>query len=81
MTFSFEMLTDYLSTQSILILGFAFVLYIAASRLLLHSLTSFPGPRLSALTELYVFYYEIVKDGLFVDHLKDLHRIYGMLLA
>ena len=66
---------------SYLQLFFAFVVlqlvYTALSRLVFHPLRSFPGPRLAALTNKYQAYYEILQDGGFVAHLKELHAIYG----
>ncbi|KAF9039634.1 cytochrome P450 [Hymenopellis radicata] len=52
-------------------------LYIAFSRLYLHPLKAFPGPRLAALTDYYQAYYEVWRNGMFTRHTEDLHRLYG----
>ncbi len=58
-------------------LALSYVLYLAVYRLLFHPLKSFPGPRLAALTGWYQTYYEVFCDGLFVQKLEELHKIYG----
>ncbi|KAI5893955.1 cytochrome P450 [Schizophyllum commune H4-8] len=42
-----------------------------------HPLSRVPGPLMAALTDYYVMYYEVVKDGSLVDQLEKLHAIYG----
>ena len=46
-------------------------------RLVFHPLAHFPGPRLAAATWWYMTYYEVYKNGAFVDHLAELHKRYG----
>jgi len=48
-------------------------------RLLFHPLSSFPGPKLAAVTSLYQVYYDVYRGGQFLDKLKELHAIYGVL--
>ena len=36
-----------------------------------------PGPLFAALTDYYVTYYDIVKDGATVEQLQKLHALYG----
>jgi hypothetical protein len=48
-------------------------------RLFLHRLRGFPGPKLAAITSLYKTYYEVFKGGELLQHLMELHVIYGML--
>ncbi|OJZ89330.1 hypothetical protein ASPFODRAFT_58058 [Aspergillus luchuensis CBS 106.47] len=40
-------------------------------------LAKFPGPLLAAATELYEFYYDVIRDGQFVWHIERLHQKYG----
>ncbi|KJA28231.1 hypothetical protein HYPSUDRAFT_809867 [Hypholoma sublateritium FD-334 SS-4] len=49
----------------------------AAKRLYQHPLSKYPGPGLAALTLWYKAYFDIVKDGGWVEHLEGLHEIYG----
>ncbi|KAK7440395.1 hypothetical protein VKT23_017032 [Stygiomarasmius scandens] len=46
-------------------------------RLFLHPLRNFPGPRIAALTDYYAGYYDIVKDGGFLNRIKQLHAQYA----
>lgn len=46
-------------------------------RLFWHTLRSFPGPTLAALTSWYKGYYALVKDGGFLEQLEKLHEQYG----
>ncbi|KAI3616665.1 cytochrome [Moniliophthora roreri] len=59
------------------ILCASYVLAVGAYRLFLHPLRKFPGPKLAALTTFYRAYHDVVKDGKFVYHLQDLHKVYG----
>jgi hypothetical protein len=43
-----------------------------------HDLSKYPGPPLAAATTLYRAYYDIVKDGGWLEHLFSLHEKYGM---
>ncbi|KAI3614033.1 benzoate 4-monooxygenase cytochrome p450 [Moniliophthora roreri] len=45
-------------------------------RLLLHPLRNFPGPKLAAVTEYYQAYFDIVKGGELLNHLRELHGEY-----
>lgn len=46
-----------------------------------HPLSKYPGPPLAAVTSLYRAYFDIVKDGEWVNHLFSLHAKYGDLLS
>ncbi len=46
-------------------------------RLLFHPLHKFPGDKLAALTGWYREYYDLVKDGDWVEQLQRLHHKYG----
>lgn len=43
-----------------------------------HALSKYPGPPLAAATTLYRAYYDIVKDGGWLEHLFSLHETYGI---
>lgn len=49
------------------------------SRLYLHPLSKFPGPKIAAVSRWYEFYYDVVLGGAFVGHLPELHKKYGIL--
>ncbi|KAL1723449.1 cytochrome P450 [Schizophyllum commune] len=59
------------------IAALARTLIICVRRLYFHSLSRVPGPLLAALTDYYVTYYDIVKDGATVGQLQRLHAFYG----
>jgi hypothetical protein len=63
--------------------GFTFgVIYLSITtvrHLFLHRLRGFPGPKLAAITSLYKTYYEVFKGGELLQHLTELHEIYGTL--
>ena len=79
MTFKFDIMSSYSysTSQTVLITALAYLCYAVASRLVFHPLKNFPGPRMAAFTEMYAFYYEIWQNGLMVQHIKELHRVYG----
>lgn len=62
------------------ILVFAVVgIYFLLSRLRFHPLAKFPGPTLAALTDYYLAYYDLYKNGDAVEQLRTLHQQYGQL--
>ena len=69
---------------SFLSLAFAaLVLYVVAGaiyRLYFSPISSFPGPKLAALTLWYEFYYDVILEGQYTFHLRDLHARYGPII-
>ena len=65
---------------SICILTIVAIATLVVYRLYFHPLSPFPGPRLAAATSWYECYYEVFKDGSYVQQLPRLHAQYGMLL-
>lgn len=57
------------------------IIYVVLWRLFFSPISHIPGPRLAALTSWYEFYYDVIKPGQFVWHIRDLHEIYGMQYA
>lgn len=49
-------------------------------RLYLSPLAQYPGPKLAALSNWYEFYYDVILQGKFTFHIRDLHKQYGMAL-
>lgn len=46
-------------------------------RLYFHPLSKFPGPKLAAVTHLYEFYFNIIRDGMFIWEIERMHQQYG----
>lgn len=46
-------------------------------RLYFHPLRKFPGPRLAAITSLYEFYYNVIRNGKFLFEIERMHEQYG----
>ena len=51
--------------------------YLAIYRLYLSPISSFPGPKLAALTLWYEFYHDVVRGGQYVFKINELHDQYG----
>ncbi|KAF7116903.1 hypothetical protein CNMCM5793_005533 [Aspergillus hiratsukae] len=49
----------------------------AIYRLFFHPLSKFPGPKLTAITFLYEFYYDVFKGGKFLFQMEKMHERYG----
>ncbi|PYI03028.1 benzoate 4-monooxygenase cytochrome P450 [Aspergillus sclerotiicarbonarius CBS 121057] len=46
-------------------------------RLYLHPLSGIPGPKLTAITRLYEFYYDVICNGRFLFQIEKMHQQYG----
>lgn len=46
-------------------------------RLYFHPLAKFAGPKLAAMSSLYEFYYNVIKDGQFFLEIGRMHDEYG----
>ncbi|GAB1216557.1 hypothetical protein ATERTT37_005773 [Aspergillus terreus] len=49
----------------------------AIYRLYFHPLSKIPGPRLTAATHLYEFYYDVILGGKFLFQIEKMHQTYG----
>jgi hypothetical protein len=49
-------------------------------RLYWSPLAGYPGPKLAALSNWYEFYYDVILQGKFTFHIRDLHKQYGRAL-
>lgn len=60
--------------------AFAIIIYfftIVAYRLYFSPVSSFPGPRLAAITFWYELYYDVLLKGQYTWKIEQLHRQYG----
>lgn len=46
-------------------------------RLYFHPLAHIPGPKLTACTHLYEFYYNVIRPGKFLFKIEEMHKQYG----
>ncbi|PWY94063.1 benzoate 4-monooxygenase cytochrome P450 [Aspergillus sclerotioniger CBS 115572] len=46
-------------------------------RLYFHPLSGIPGPKLTAITRLYEFYYDVICNGKFLFQIEKMHQQYG----
>jgi hypothetical protein len=71
--------------ERIVVFFFAYLMvlavYTVVTRLYLSPLAKVPGPKLAALTYLYEWYYDIVRQGRFPFKVRSLHEKYGMRIA
>lgn len=69
--------------SSLVLLLFCLSIFTYASliiyRLYLSPLSKFPGPKLTAATLWYEFYYEVVERGQFSFKIREWHEQYGTL--
>ncbi|KAK7032437.1 hypothetical protein VNI00_012995 [Paramarasmius palmivorus] len=63
--------------ELILVASVLYSVAVIAYRSAFHPLCCFPGPKLAAVTELYQVYFDIVKRGGLLNHLRELHGEYG----
>lgn len=47
-------------------------------RLVFHPLAGFPGPKLAAATDLYEYYFDVAKKGMFIWEIERMHDEFGM---
>ena len=68
-------------SNGILALITAYTLYgitLVIYRLYLSPLAKYPGPKLTAATLWYEFYFDVVRRGRFAWEVKRMHDVYGM---
>jgi hypothetical protein len=58
----------------------AMLLAIICYRRFFHPLHEVPGPFLPAVTRLYLWYHNVIKDGSYYKKIDEMHVKYGMLL-
>lgn len=56
----------------------AYQIMIATYRLYFSPIAKFPGPKLTAVSRWYEFYYEVILQGQFTFHIQELHKKYGI---
>lgn len=53
------------------------IIFVAIRRLFFHRLAHFPGPKFAAVTSLYKVYFQVVLGGELLNHLHEMHAMYG----
>lgn len=48
-------------------------------RLYFHPLSHIPGPKLTACSHLYEFYYNVIQPGKFLFEIEKMHQKYGQM--
>lgn len=69
-----------LDVHLILLLIAAWVFYLIALtiyRLFFHPLAKLPGPKLAAISLYYEAYYDVLKGGVYMFKIDELHQTYG----
>ena len=65
---------------NVLLLAAAWLLYVVCSavwRVYFSPLSKFPGPKLAALSLWNEFYWDVVKRGMFMWQIQEMHEKYG----
>ncbi|KAJ5213267.1 hypothetical protein N7449_000436 [Penicillium cf. viridicatum] len=62
---------------SVLALPLGLLVFRTVYNLYFHPLSSFPGPKLTAATFFYEFYYDVVKSGMYIWEIERMHEKYG----
>lgn len=66
--------------QTIALAVVFYTFYGVIYRLYLSPITSFPGPKLAALTLWYEFYYDVIRRGRYTWKIAELHKQYGPII-
>ncbi|KAL0575627.1 hypothetical protein V5O48_006352 [Marasmius crinis-equi] len=53
------------------------IVSVGIRRIFFHPLSGFSGPKLAAISGWYEVYYDIIQNGGMLDHLRQLHELYG----
>ena len=55
-----------------------YALSLATYRLVFSPLAGFPGPKLAAMTDLYEFYFDFFRNGIYIFEIEKMHHKYGL---
>ncbi|KAF7928184.1 hypothetical protein EAE99_004942 [Botrytis elliptica] len=66
--------------ETTLLVSLLSTIVVAIYRLYFHSLRLIPGPKPASLTWWYEFYFDVIKLGKYVFHIKKLHEEYGPII-
>jgi hypothetical protein len=66
--------------SGLLISSVCYFAYSVIYNLYFHPLAKFPGPKITAATKLYEFYWDVIKEGQFFNEIERMHAVHGMML-
>ena len=81
MDLRFMHVRDFIQYQWLFYLVLMLSLYfavLALYRITIHPLTSFPEPKVAAMTEFYEFYFDYFRSGSYTFHIEKMHKKYGI---
>lgn len=63
----------------LVLLGLGGIYFVLKSvyRLYFHNLHQFPGPKLAAITHGYEFYHDVIRNGMYIWEIENMHKQYG----
>jgi hypothetical protein len=56
----------------------SYLLLRSVYRLYFHPLSKLPGPKIAAVTHFYEFYYDVIRNGMYIWEIEKMHVKYGM---
>jgi hypothetical protein len=66
-------------TYAAVAIGVLYLIGGAIYRLYFHPLSRFPGPKIAAVTGWYETYHDLIRRGMFVWKIQEMHEKYGKL--
>lgn len=66
-------------TFAALAFGILYLIGDAIYRLYFHPLSRFPGPKIAAVTGWYETYHDLIRRGMFIWKIQEMHEKYGKL--
>lgn len=70
------LIREHVALSGTILILVAFILR-SIYRLYFDPLHHIPGPKLAAISHLYEFYYDVIREGMFVWEIERMHQRYG----